>query len=477
MKRAIQSIGLRLKRRLAVNLGLRGAHISHLDGLTGDQISVIRLAFDSDFYLRSYDDIKAAGIDPFEHFMIHGWIEGRNPNAEFVTAEYIKRAEGLRPTVNPFVEWAIRRNQKSYLSHLLSDRQITSLRSLFDKDYYCKTYNDINLSGVDPLDHFLLYGWREGRNPSAAFDTNFYIRQYMNDSELDICPLVHYIMNYGKKDIITNEIEFIKHRISTIDSIDDISRQIGEQYSVFGRGLVKDIVSVMFSPDFYRSLKGLSGDISDLECFFRYLVYDFGRGVRPGPLFDGTFYSCLAIQRGLPEPEDPDNSYLHWLQFGVPNDIPPGRWFNEAHYRQVNKDLANFPGSMFLHFLQHGLNEGRQFHPAVHLADARHQLRSSTNSRDFVELLSTQPDALTEIDNNLSFWRSDTMREVYHRASALEPQIEQVREDEGSLVPPWHDPSYRHYRLIQNELMRRGAMASTDSVVLVPFCKMGGRTS
>lgn len=50
-----------------------------------------RAFFDRDFYRRTYVDVRNAGADPFEHFMRHGWREGRLPSSDFNTLYYRDR--------------------------------------------------------------------------------------------------------------------------------------------------------------------------------------------------------------------------------------------------------------------------------------------------------------------------------------------------------------------------------------------------
>jgi hypothetical protein len=68
-------------------------------------------------------------------------------------------------------------------------------RFYFDKDYYLKTYPDIATTGVDPFEHYLSVGWREGRNPRADFDETFY--RYFNfrgkERRLGLTPLQHHL--------------------------------------------------------------------------------------------------------------------------------------------------------------------------------------------------------------------------------------------------------------------------------------------
>ena len=48
-------------------------------------------------------------------------------------------------------------------------------------------YPDVAAAHLDPVEHFLKFGWHEGRNPSAKFNTVEYLKKY---PECNICPLV-----------------------------------------------------------------------------------------------------------------------------------------------------------------------------------------------------------------------------------------------------------------------------------------------
>ena len=49
---------------------------------------------------------------------------------------------------------------------------------------------------LDPLQHYLTYGWKEGRDPSAQFSTNQYLAAYGDVAAAGINPLQHYL-EYG----------------------------------------------------------------------------------------------------------------------------------------------------------------------------------------------------------------------------------------------------------------------------------------
>lgn len=70
---------------------------------------------------------------------------------------------------------------------------------LFDEDYYLSTYDDVKKAGIDPIKHYLKYGWKEGRNPSDKFGTNSYLETYEDVKNAKMNPLVHFI-KFGVKE-------------------------------------------------------------------------------------------------------------------------------------------------------------------------------------------------------------------------------------------------------------------------------------
>lgn len=74
------------------------------------------------------------------------------------------------------------------------------LRSgLFNPRFYLLSYPDVRRADVDPLMHYLKFGWKEGRNPNSNFDTNFYKASCDDVKKINICPLAHYLI-YGVKE-------------------------------------------------------------------------------------------------------------------------------------------------------------------------------------------------------------------------------------------------------------------------------------
>lgn len=63
---------------------------------------------------------------------------------------------------------------------------------LFDEKWYCNTYPDVALTGLDPAEHFLRFGAMLSRDPSPEFCTSDYIKMYPDVAHAGMNALVHF---------------------------------------------------------------------------------------------------------------------------------------------------------------------------------------------------------------------------------------------------------------------------------------------
>ncbi len=74
--------------------------------LSPEILEQVRAEFDPDFYLAANKDVAEAGADPFQHFLIFGAGEGRDPRPDFSMGRYLALHLDVRQAgVNPFVHW------------------------------------------------------------------------------------------------------------------------------------------------------------------------------------------------------------------------------------------------------------------------------------------------------------------------------------------------------------------------------------
>lgn len=89
--------------------------------------------------------------------------------------------------------------QSSGSRHFYKTCAIIRNSQLFDFDYYTRENPDVITAGLDPLEHWVRYGWRENRNPNRYFDTAYYLQHSPDVQESGINPLVHFIMHGSKE--------------------------------------------------------------------------------------------------------------------------------------------------------------------------------------------------------------------------------------------------------------------------------------
>lgn len=77
-------------------------------GLTSADAQDICEHFDTAWYLYSYPDIEASGVDAFIHYMVFGWLERRDPSPDFSTFAYLSRYPDIAECgINPFRHWVL----------------------------------------------------------------------------------------------------------------------------------------------------------------------------------------------------------------------------------------------------------------------------------------------------------------------------------------------------------------------------------
>lgn len=62
--------------------------------------------FDVEWYLRTYPDVAAAGIDPIRHYIASGWQEARDPGPDFSSSAYLKANKDVAKSgMNPLLHY------------------------------------------------------------------------------------------------------------------------------------------------------------------------------------------------------------------------------------------------------------------------------------------------------------------------------------------------------------------------------------
>lgn len=93
------------------------------------------------------------------------------------------------------VRWLGRRVAAARGTGLPGEVRLVERSGLFDRDWYLAAYPDVSASGANPIEHYLLHGAAEGRNPGPGFDTNRYVSRYPDVADAGMNPLLHFILH------------------------------------------------------------------------------------------------------------------------------------------------------------------------------------------------------------------------------------------------------------------------------------------
>ena len=142
-------------------------------------------------------DVGQAGLDPLDHYVRQGWRERRRPSAEFDPVAYLEANPDLAAIDSDLLLHWIRtgrpEGRRLALEPHEKDKKAILESGLFDAEYYRYDNLDVAFAGVDPLDHYVTQGWREGRRPAAEFDARAYLQANPDVATANIDPLLHWI--------------------------------------------------------------------------------------------------------------------------------------------------------------------------------------------------------------------------------------------------------------------------------------------
>lgn len=352
----------------------------------------------------------------------------------------------------------------------LTDKE---LKPYFSPTEYLEINPDVDASGADPLQHYLNDGWKEARRFSYRFNPIWYRDRYMHGDK-SACPLAHYVA-IGLKEKLPVSAAQSNFRDWYRGKSNELRRQLTPLLSALGSDpshfpliATELLLRATFAAGPYRRQKSLSAELSDDAVFAHYLVHDFGRDIPPGALFDRDDYLQKAQQAELAPPPAGMTAFQHWVEYGIALDIVPNRLFDSREYLALNLDLTKAGSTVFEHFVLHGQFEHRRFSDDVMIAE-RNPSKESSGLGSFLEELTEKPEMLDDLAKMRAFRRSDEFSELIQKAYAFDPDIGRSTQMPAYL-PPWHDAAYRLFKQAVDRLPE----GRFESVVLVPFCKMGG---
>ena len=204
-----------------------------------DWVRRLRDIVDPSFYLSQFRVTPVIGFDPVAHFAFRGWREGFSPSAGFNLQQLAERHWfAVRMMVNPVVaeQEEIKGNYhpKAPSVELMSTSAtekimpvpvigacveaptappeagdevtlvsanagddaagIALIRESFSVAHYLMQRPDVGEAAMDPVVHYFYTGWREGVDPNAEFDTDYYLEVNEDVRLAGVNPSWHFLV-------------------------------------------------------------------------------------------------------------------------------------------------------------------------------------------------------------------------------------------------------------------------------------------
>ncbi len=175
---------------------------------------------------------------------------------------------------------------------------------LFEPAFYLQTNPDVARDGCDPVGHFVLHGWREGRWPNPCFDTRWYCRLFPEvDWEQAENPLLHYLHVGERQDRQPAEwfdTAWYRARWAEDCTGSPLAHYLARRHT----GGVSPLPE--FDPAYYLARYP---DVAEagIDPFDHYLHTGFHEGRDPSSAFDTRTYRATHLEGQLQL-----NPLLHW---------------------------------------------------------------------------------------------------------------------------------------------------------------------
>ena len=191
----------------------------------------------------------------------------------------------------------------------------TRITHVFDAAWYLREHPEIAAQGINPLQHYIERGAREGCNPHPLFDTTWYLAMNPDVRSANINPFEHYIEAGGGEGRDPHPIFSSKWYL--------------EQYP--------DVANAGSNP------------------LVHYIIQGAKERRSPHPMFDARFYA-----KKYPEEATKCEDLLqHYLTVGWKKGFNPHPKFDPKFYLSTYPDVAEAGMEPLTHFVLQGRTEGR----------------------------------------------------------------------------------------------------------------------
>lgn len=229
---------------------------------------------------------------------------------------------------------------------------------LFDPVYYLAHNPDVAASGTNPYLHYITAGWKEGRDPSALFSTNYYLAHKPINSGIN--PLQDFENGgwqagrnpssaFGTTDYIAANSDVRATRVDPLLQYVQIGKAQGRAAFAVENG-----TDPLVDPVYYYA-NNADVKAAGADAVQHYLSSGWTELRNPSAWFDTRYY--LAQNPDIAAAHiDP---LLHYETFGWKEGRDPSLLFSDAKYLASNPDIAAAGINPLAHYMSLGQAEGR----------------------------------------------------------------------------------------------------------------------
>jgi len=198
----------------------------------------------------------------------------------------------------------------------------------FDSKFYLDTYIDVKNANIDPLEHYIKYGWKEARLPYSNFDINLY-----------------------------DNVENFEDLLQKMENNIVLQKKLKNKEKLkYQKDVNKLLKSELFLAEWverkYPDLKGQ-------DSILHFCIFGHKENRNPNPFFDTQWYKSQYSDIGE------ENPLIHYITVGWKKGYNPSPKFNVKKYLEMYPEVKKEKIEPLKHFLTIGREKGYDYFPTT----------------------------------------------------------------------------------------------------------------
>lgn len=260
--------------------------------------------------------------------------------------------------------------------------KIIEEHNLFDEIYYNTQYPDVIESTGDLFNHYLEKGYKEGKNPSKYFDTNYYLENNPAVKDSKINPLIYYALYDSIENVKTSD-NFTEEEINDAYIIINEKKLFDTEYYYMQCPKLKDTNINPLDHYLHIGYKFNLNPSKNFNTLFYKEKYLNGKDINPLVHYVLTNLSDDTVQVNIDLSSDKINEFI--------SVIYDSNSFDDEYYKSQLPSLKGSTRELITHYVREGaycgLNPNKVF-------DSRYYL--DENSRIMVDSINPYYHYLTK---------------------------------------------------------------------------------